>query len=180
MTLFRCSQGWRGHIRSLCIIGRPIHTHTHAHTRTRTHRPCPAIVCVHSRARFSDSEVDFTGGREGMEDVGPPPWAGRGNSTGHPSGQLWRPAWSLSTILAKVGWSSLVVCMNTVQYYMKGGDLCWFLYGICSDSSIQLTRTLISHRWQLINGVKATPKALKAALCEMRLMSIVDKYFEGV
>lgn len=52
--------------------------------------------------------------------------------------------------------------------------------GICSDSSIQLTRTLISHRWQLNNGVKATPKALKAALCEMRLMSIVDKYFEGV
>ena len=48
------------------------------------------------------------------------------------------------------------------------------------QSACSLTHTLIPHRWQLNNGVKATPKALKAALCEMRLMSIVDKYFEGV
>ena len=36
------------------------------------------------------------------------------------------------------------------------------------------------HRWQETKGEKATPKALTAALCEMKLMSIVHQHFEGV
>ena len=73
-------------------------------------------------------------------------------------------------------------CMqyNTVRKMGIYFDLCMADAKTAAVSLCLLTHTLIPHRWQLNNGVKATPKALKAALCEMKLMSIVDKYFEGV
>ena len=35
-------------------------------------------------------------------------------------------------------------------------------------------------RWKDIAGKEATPKALKRALVEMKMMAIVHKYFEAV
>jgi len=48
-------------------------------------------------------------------------------------------------------------------------------FGDLHEASLQALQ-----RWQTKNGEKATPKALKAALCEMKLMSIVHQHFEGV